>query len=104
MVRACMTWYWYHRQFHSNTSQKAGTPSSRPGIERLGLPPSIARVLQAPQTPRRTPQSISKININTVESVDLTGDDAEDDDDDDDVLRQISSPSSAEMFGSSQVI
>jgi bloom syndrome protein len=76
-----------------------GTPSSKSAVEGIErLPPSISRVLQTPQTPRRTPHPISKFNLNNVESVDLTGDD-------DNSLEQVSSsPSSSEVFGTSQVI
>ena len=81
-----------------NAKTKIGTPSSKPAGERIErLPPSISRAIQTPQTPRRTPRSISKLNLSTVESVDLTGGDVED-------LEQVSSPSSAEVFGSSQII
>ena len=77
---------------------RIGTPSSNTGTERIErLPPSTTRAIQTPQTPGRTPRSISKLNLSNVESVDLTGDDDED-------VEQVSSPSSAEMFGMSQVI
>jgi bloom syndrome protein len=49
-----------------------GTPSSKTTVPRQ----SNLQSLQTPRTPRQTPLSTSKLKLDTVESVDLTGDDS----------------------------
>ena len=72
----------------------AGTPSSKPTIERLST--NVARTFQTPQTPLQTPRPLSKLKLENIESVDLTGDDSAE--------HPSSRSSSAEVFGESQLL